>query len=444
LNVFILFLCLAPSLQINDASGKIQIVADRHIYTQDKIRSIGHVRVTYRDFELLADEIETDIQRQEIEALGHVTFTRQERVVHTERLLYRLKDRSGQAEKVDASVQGFYFHGGSIELDAETLRLKNSSLTTCSLSPPHYHIDARTISVDKDGRVRARHIALYLGTTRLFSWPSLDLRAGKKETGGISPRLAYSRLTGPSAGLGWSLPPDEPTSGDLYLGLSLKRGLVGQGRFSRIGGRPITVKLSLQEEPPRKRNVLLDRLPEVEAALPAMGSSGLRFLPALSVGYFQENPGSHRTARWQIEGLLQGPRAPFAPSWKIRPEANARNAWYGSGERYSSFEVGLKTAYQRHEETLLELGYARRNTSGRTPFVFDEVDLTDELAARIALGHPSSRLNLFLEYDLRRSSLYNVELAIRWRRHCLEPRLTWKSRQRALGITLTLAGLGGE
>ncbi|MCC6445574.1 MAG: LPS-assembly protein LptD [Armatimonadetes bacterium] len=446
-SLLLAFIALAGPASA-EAPATIRILADRHIYAREsnRVRSIGNVRITYKNTALTADEVETDIQERTVEAKGKIVLSEPERTLRTDRLVYRFGERAGTAGNVTAQVDAFYFEGRRIDLAADTLRLENGSLTSCSLPSPHYRITARSITVDREKRVRARHIAFYLGKTRLFVWPALAMSFDRKGSGGVSPKVAYSRLAGPSAGLAWSLPESPRTKGEAYLGLSARRGPVGQGRFERKGKFPLRLNVSLREEPPytQARDVLLDRLPEVEVGFPEarLAKGFLTLTPAVSAGYYRERPSLSRTTRLQAQAALLGPQL-GGSAFRTRPELQAIAARYGSGDRYSVVGLGWQSDYLLRGEPAFGLGYFKRAASGTTPFLFDRIDLAEELQTRLALGGAPNRLNLLVQYDLRHGGVYNVEFALNWRYHCLEPRLTWKTRQRAVGLSLVIVGVGG-
>ncbi|MDI6869802.1 MAG: hypothetical protein QME79_00345 [Bacillota bacterium] len=161
----------------------------------------GNVRLTYRDLTLEADTLRVDLEYDVVRAEGHVRYRKGSDRLEARSVVYDLKQEAGTFLDVTTTYQGkdlkddLLVVGSFMESSKSMLRLVDSNLTTCNLAQPHYHLEAREITVYLDDRLEARQVSYFEGRTRLFTLPYLIVPL-KKENQFELPRLGYSQTDG--------------------------------------------------------------------------------------------------------------------------------------------------------------------------------------------------------------------------------------------------------
>jgi hypothetical protein len=161
----------------------------------------GHVRLAYRGITLEADRLKVDLDHDLVQAEGNVRYRKGKDKIDAGLSSYDLKAEAGSFYDVKTSYRGDDLKGdvlvvGSFMASSKTvLRLANSNLTTCDLAEPHYHLEAREITVFLNDRLEAREVAYFEGHTRLFTLPYLVVPL-KKENQFELPRFGYSGTDG--------------------------------------------------------------------------------------------------------------------------------------------------------------------------------------------------------------------------------------------------------
>ncbi|MEN3001284.1 MAG: hypothetical protein ABDI19_05500 [Armatimonadota bacterium] len=119
----------------------------------------------------------------------------------------------------------------------------------------------------------------------------------------------------------------------------------------------------------------------------------------------------------------------------------ASHVSYGDAQHLNWLRPQLELHYQPSEKFALRLGYALTRTLGSTPFRADQVAARNELALRSEGLWGNLRMSMLLKYDLDRRDLYDLQLLLGWRQHCIEPFVYWRRAPGVLLVGVTLTGL---
>lgn len=178
------------------AEGGFRFQGDGQILT-----ATGKVHLTYRDLTLAADSLQVYLDHSLVKAQGHVHYEKGQDKVDASGVVFDLKKESGTFLAVKSTYRGedlkgdVFVVGDFMESSKSVLRLADSNLTTCDLAEPHYHLEAKEITVYLDDRLEARQVSYYERRTRLFTVPYLVIPL-KKENQFELPRVGYSQTDG--------------------------------------------------------------------------------------------------------------------------------------------------------------------------------------------------------------------------------------------------------
>ena len=117
-----------------------------------------------------------------------------------------------------------------------------------------------------------------------------------------------------------------------------------------------------------------------------------------------------------------------------------RQTVYSPGDALTVGYLRLTTALSRSDIEGLSLSYIRRVSAGSSPFVFDRVDVADEL--RVDVRHrlnPAWRFQVIDRYDLERRMVKDMEVSATRTAHCLEYTVGWRKLRGSFFIGIGLA-----
>jgi len=444
---------------------RFTLAADQAEYdlTTGRALARGHALLSFRDAELRADSIEADTVTGQLQAYGGITLTQADRILQAEAAEYNLQTRRGVMLQATAAAGPARFTGQRLEVTPTRMSIDQATFTTCDRPRPDYLLKARRIVYYPDQRVTARHASLYLYGHRVLSLPSLSrsLRRGDRVAPGISPHSGWSRRDGAFLGLIYGFAPggaQVAASADVRYtqhrgprGLALLNYLPGWAVVSLAGSyredlaeSPSTY--ALEPLPPRIRRVLVDRAPELSVQV-RRGS----LLPWLkgefwaAVGAYRERPSGASGRRSSLAADVETDPWHLSPSLSLSAGAGWRQALYAAGldQRVLAPRVGARVLAGKGFG--LGLTYQHRTASGRTPFSFDEVEISRELSGNLMLvPHPGWRTQFVTRYDTGRHALPDAGITVTRVLHCLEYSLGWRKSGGQIRLGVDLAGEGGE
>lgn len=240
------FLNAGQAVKTLPQEKKINFWADRGEYwgKEDKLKLYNNVKVTQEKAELSAKEVTIDLEKKRLFINEETHFYDQEKEIFAQGLEYNFD--IGKAVFRDSKLifKPWYLQAKELEKIEEKKYLsRNSALTTCELSSPHYHFQARKLNLILNDELYAQDIFFYVGKLPIFYLPfyyhslkekklSIQIHPGYSETEGIYFRnkigypltkntygkfyLDYFQKKGWGTGIEYNYHPSERLRGSLY------------------------------------------------------------------------------------------------------------------------------------------------------------------------------------------------------------------------------------
>ncbi|MCS7065206.1 MAG: hypothetical protein NZL85_02900 [Fimbriimonadales bacterium] len=426
-------------------------------------------------FELLAPE-------GRLRGLGLEYFYERQRgrFRQVEALLYPpLPTRRGEVGGAGTTV-----HLWAQEMEGDLQRFEAHAVraTTCERDPPDFTVEAARVRLIGGERLRLFNARLRWKGRTLLSLPMLTLRLRERRETLELPTPTYSPDTGVGARYQLELPIGARAlfalSGAFYMRAIPETRLALA--FALRGDAPVLTEPELSQRlessalynlriaPDRERAALDERATtlrvehaadvrpllardarlrvsrpfEIAFSTGFAAGDGVGGL-TLRLGQMRERRDQQRTptlrrlaleTEW-LQPLLR--REPFELSLHFW----ASHVRYEGTNRLDWLRPQIELRYQPSENLKLMLGYALTRTRGSTPFMADRVVARNELALRGEGVFGNLRLGALLKYDIERRDLYDLQLLIGWRQHCIEPFLYWRRTPSVLLLGVSLTGL---
>jgi len=240
------------SHDILGAGDSVEIRADSQQKIKETYRLIGHVRITYRDLTVTADEATLDFLSSEVDAHGHVTFTDPETHLDAEEAHYNLRTETGEFSDANGYVHPrmrprphvvmsenpFYLQARKVRrVNENLLLLEGGRLTTCENEDRGWSLATQRARVEVGDKVVSHGDVLRLLGLPVFYSPVFvnSISHTPRQTGFLLPVIGNSTQKGYIIGDGifWAINP----SVDLLVGLAdySRRGVA---RTARLRARP--------------------------------------------------------------------------------------------------------------------------------------------------------------------------------------------------------------
>jgi lipopolysaccharide export system protein LptA len=122
----------------------------------------------------------------------------------------------------------------------------------------------------------------------------------------------------------------------------------------------------------------------------------------------------------------------------------ARESFYDDGESLNLFGLGARQSWRLSSHWSSRLQAFFHQPGGSTPFAFDRVEIRTELQPELIYQRGGTTLGWLGRVDLDRGQLFDQEYSIARVLHCLEPRLSYRSRRRQITLEVRIVGLEFE
>ena len=110
---------------------------------------------------------------------------------------------------------------------------------------------------------------------------------------------------------------------------------------------------------------------------------------------------------------------------------------YSKGSLYNLFSPEAELDYLPTSTTRLGIAYRFSDDAGRTPFVFDHLDVRHELRLLAQTGGPYA-FGLETKFDLERSRAYDSELALLRNFDCMQVGIAYRLRTQQFSLIFNL------
>lgn len=460
---------LAPEPELSDIR-----VTGEHQEFDFKLRAFraeGDARIVYGEIAVTADSVGGSFLTGAFEAEGEVVFTQGERIIRGQGLVYNYRSGIGSFSDARASIEGFLVSSQELVSSPEGYILRNSRFTMCDQEPPHYYLSAAELRIQPGDSLHARKLRMVAFGNTLFSIPNYSLSLKDGERNGLRlPPVGVSGRYGAYIEHSFDITSRYASDGRMTLRLSTMRFLQGNLTLSSVAGTPLRLRAAYLEPhyAGRTDDVLVSRLPELtwefhrtgdpgfppharaplalsgeflNPLLPMGSRRGIGVIAQAGLGYFMEKPSRQESTRADLRVLAWMSPVHLSQRTTVMPAAAARYSRYWTGDDYVSIGAQLAVARELGTNSYLSLTYLTHAVGGSTPFDFDPVEIEEEIAGKIRFPIGGIVLDLGLRYDLREESVFDSQVSITKRLHCLEPKLTWRHRSREISLSLTLVDL---
>lgn len=359
-----------------------------------------------------------------------------------------------------AAVYGYAF-GEEIGREHEVVYIVEGKITTCDRARPHYALQAKRIEYHPaQQRFKVKGAAVHLYDVRIPLIPSFSFRVGpgEQETTGILPVPGYSSRDKLYLPYRFQFnSPNSPWRNDLRLWVTQKRGIrvlsaneFTQGRWQTAGYFAET-----EDTYDDLGNALtLDRRPELTITRFATSPDQKDgWSSSLSLGNIVEESRHNSTTR---QAKVREQRAAVTLRYDRHGDQrhrgqgrwyslSGRQAFYSTGDDYHDLAFSLGGGGSLGNDLAGSLTLTQHLTGGRTPFMFDRVNIETELEPSLE-AQLSRRWAVSARgwYDLDESKLRDYKLGVSRRSHCLTWSLEYRFVGERVGLRVDINGLTGS
>ncbi len=445
-------------------------------------RASGRVVITRGTDRLFADEAPYDSVAGDATLRGTVLLNLGGNNIHAASATYNVQTRSGRAQGVRTTAQGVIIMAAEIQVEPDRWVATNASVTACMGPDPHWELVGGTIELIPNVRWLARDVGLEFFGRRLITVrqvgrdisPREGAPSGLREAQQFAPTLGYNNRDGFFLEKDLDLVQSRRLAASLNLNLGTGRGLrgaleAGTGGLWRMAGA-----VSYREDAPNQRARFLEltRLPELGVIygrrtaaragqfLPQQiaGVAVPRNAPELdrwvyaaqaSGGFFMQRRGEgslpenvkEEGSRVLLQAQAARPRLRLSDGVSLdNLRVMIRQSFYSSGDRYTVAGMGIGKHWKLGPLTagVERLSHA---TEGRSPFLFDEVEIEEEWRPRAELRAGGWNASWHGRYDERRGGWYDHRIALGHRMDCIDFRAGYSTRRDQFTFDIRLLGL---
>lgn len=385
-----------------------------------------------------------------VQASGNVVLQVDGGVLTADSLSYEFKRAQGRATGEltggRAKLGPLIFSGKRISFDGRVYHVENGGLTTCDRPHPHYLLSARQIDATVGEEAVLHGAALHLYGVRLLSLGRYrkSLRPSRGSVLPV-PIPGYSRIDSFYVTGSRTMRLARGTDfASVDLLLSTKRGPRGTVAVVRRQGKGRAgIRLSRRAGVPDEltASLTLDRFPEAFASWPwnVSNAAKLNMRADVSVGSYSEHPFGAEASRANVELALE--RGLDGDEKGVFGGLRYRKSWYSNAAGLEVLESELGIRSRPDRKTFGEAAFIHRASHGSTPFEFDDVDVPNELRARLELDTGKFwALGAAVRYDTAASEVVDQTLSLTRKVHCLSYTLKWHQLTGDFSVGIGLVG----
>jgi hypothetical protein len=437
-------------------------------YTPDQVATVdGEGLLRYGDYQLFAGHYTWNPKNADFKAHDKVKLLYAGATLQGDDLALNLDRHTGELKPAKGDFRGYFLTADSVELQPEQLLATRARVSTCNLDRPHYALQTSKLTLfysrSSQGKATPERMRLRGGVVQyrgknIFPLPPCQLNLAKSQDTSANtlplPYPGYSAADGLFVGYRWGTSWQQDR---LKLNLDLKttarRGMrtviysdysLGSSDFLRLtlsrredlrdhylGPKEISTGLS---------KVLVNRDPEITLNLaPHPIASRLSWQAIGAFGRYREAPTDVSDDRSALTGGLNFGPIPAGPKLSFAAALADRAAHYGNGDDsrvlYGRLTADLKPAPNQR----LSLSLVGRDFHGASPFRFDRVDISRELAADLYCPLGKNWRGKFLNrYDLKQEKLRDTGVELTYRAHCLDYNVGWRQTRGLFELSVSL------
>ena len=176
----IVFICasLAP-LRAARSSGELPMRVKGDFLEINNEESVvvikGNAYIEFNDMKLWADTIQGHLKWNIVQAQGNIRFWRNEEKLEGSFLNYNYKTRKGDIRDLRTKRGPNFIKAEKMNIGPFNLQGWNVAATTCSDNPPHYHMEAKEITIYPGDRMILKNVAMVSNGKRRFHVPRYEI-----------------------------------------------------------------------------------------------------------------------------------------------------------------------------------------------------------------------------------------------------------------------------
>lgn len=169
-----------------------------YVESTKRLLATGHVRVTYGDKHLFADQLELSAASNTGTAWGHVRFVTPEDDLQAERLDFDVTTGRGVLYEASGKVTKYHIAGTRIErLEPRVLAVQHGRVTSCTSRVPEWELRSADARIGLGDYMTMKHPSFWIKGVPVFYLPYFILPIkDKRTTGLLPPRLGFNNQFG--------------------------------------------------------------------------------------------------------------------------------------------------------------------------------------------------------------------------------------------------------
>jgi hypothetical protein len=461
------WLALATAQACGAGEGEYFAQGNSVRYTPNQTAQVdGEGYLRYRDYQLFADHYTWIPQSRDFNAQGTIKLLHAGATVQGQTLAMNLAKQTGELRPAKGDFRGYFLTSELLVLQPEQLVATRAFLTTCDRPRPDYGLKANKAIVyysrNSQGQATPEKIQLLGGELQyhgkdIFPLPPLKLNLGGADASRNTlplPYPGYDNVDGLFVAYRWGTSwQNDLWSLNLDLRQTARRGLrsVIYSDYALAKKDYLRLTLSHREDlrdnylGPREiatglSKVLVDKDPELAVNFGDHPlATRIKWQISASDGHYRETPtGASEDRSSLTTGLQIGP-FPTGRNLAFETATAYRLAAYGDGDNSRVLYGRLTAKIKPNPDWQLDLSLVGRGFHGASPFRFDQVDLSRELAAELACPLGKQWRGKFLErYDLSRKETRDTGVALTYRAHCLDYNFGWRQSRGLFELSVSL------
>lgn len=407
----------ANFLQYNDETG--EIMAD------------GQVKMNHELTRIYSEHITGNINTGDMLANGQITWTEENSTLTGDQLKYNYKTKNGQMGRSKGNMDGVLLDAQETAMFPDKAFISQGSITKCPAKIPDYKMTADKIEVYPGDKLIAHNVSFWIKNFKIFSLPKFTKSLKEKDNEvSLIPRVGYDSHDGLSISQHFEYPVSGELSVMTELAYYTQRGFEPQFGLIRRGEHS-TISLINGTDYNDDRE-WYDRRPELlytHEELP-IGKLPFNLQYKLYTGRIVEE--DTNTDLWRSGGEVYVSHTPIKLT-------DYTTLYLGGGYEYTVYEnnenrviwrgnVGIKTAV--NERINIGLGYNHASPNGSTPFIYDDIDIDNELTSEFSWQLDRLwQVGVNTSYDLDNSEMADVDYIIKRNLHCFETSIIYREKR---------------
>ncbi|MBD3184256.1 hypothetical protein GF312_18375, partial [Candidatus Poribacteria bacterium] len=316
-------------------------------FSQQMGTAHGDAVVVYEDVTLKADHVWADLRREVVEAQGNVILEMKDQTILAESMIFDLKDKRGIMRDGTSFDRPWYNSGDEMtRLTADDSYIEKGSMTSCSLSEPHYVFEASKIVIHLKKELIAKHVVFKVGGIPMLYLPVYRRSLEEEKPSRFIFKLGSNTYEGYYVKnilpVRWRM-----LDGSLFLNYTTRRGTSGGLEFDYDADKISLREIFIPVPEDASSSQWLDTRKEIENILQrATGELDKIWLKQIFIK-FQISEAEKEETRERVQELMEklneedSEFSQLARRWSDDKDTKSRGGYLGPLENYVIDENGI-------------------------------------------------------------------------------------------------------